>query len=367
MTARRKCQPVRIGDVIVGGAAPIVVQSMTKADTRDVDATVNEIARLHEAGCKIVRVAVPTREAAAAMHDIKRLSRLPIVADIHYDYPLALAALAAGVDALRLNPGNIRDQSKVKEIAQRAKEREVPIRIGVNAGSLPGRAKEGEGKRPPVDEVVAQMVAAAMGHIRILESLDFNQIKVSLKASDPPTMIAANRAIADQIYYPLHLGVTEAGPPRAGSIKSAVGIGVLLEEGIGDTIRVSLAGDSVTEVETAYEIIRSLETQPTGPNLIACPMCGRLEIDMLPMVAEVDEALKKIKRPLNVSVMGCVVNGPGEGMHADIGIAGGKGKGILFKHGKIVGTFPEKELVPALLRELEIMAKEDAATSHPDV
>jgi len=358
MRVRRKCQPVRIGEVVVGGAAPIAVQSMTKADTRDIEATVNEIARLHEAGCKIVRVAVPTREAADAMHVIKRRSPLPIVADIHYDYPLALAALDAGVDALRLNPGNIRDQAKVKEIARRAKEREVPIRIGVNAGSLPGRGKEGDGRRPPVDQVAEEMVAAALGHIRILESLEFDQIKVSLKASDPPTMVEANRRIADKIYYPLHLGVTEAGPPRTGAIKSAVGIGILLEEGIGDTIRVSLAGDSVTEVETAYEIIRSLETKPSGPNLIACPMCGRLEIDMLPMVAEVEQALKKIKRPLNVSVMGCVVNGPGEGMHADIGIAGGKGKGILFKHGKIVGTFPEKELVPALLRELEAMAKE---------
>ncbi len=363
MKARRKCQPVRIGEVIVGGAAPIAVQSMTKADTRDVAATVNEIARLHDAGCKIVRVAVPTREAAEAMRSIKRQSRLPIVADIHYDYPLALAALEAGVDALRLNPGNIRDPAKVREIAQRAKEREVPIRIGVNAGSLPGRGKEGEGRRPPVDQVAEQMVAAAIGHIRVLEALDFDQIKVSLKASDPPTMIEANRRIADQIYYPLHLGVTEAGPPRSGAVKSAVGIGVLLEEGIGDTIRVSLAGDSVTEVETAYEILRSLETEPSGPNLIACPTCGRLEIDMLPMVAEVEKALKKIKRPLNVSIMGCVVNGPGEGMHADIGIAGGKGKGILFKHGKIVGTFPEQELVPALLRELDAIAREDAARS----
>jgi len=359
MKPRRKCQPVRVGDVVVGGAAPIAVQSMTKSDTRDVKATLEEIARLHDAGCKIVRVAVPTREAAEAMVAIKKASKLPIIADIHYDYPLALLAIDAGVDGLRLNPGNIRDPEKVKEITRRAKERDIPIRIGVNAGSLPGRGKEGEGKRPPVEEVADAMVAAALGHIRILESLDFDQIKVSMKASDPPTMIEANRRIADKIYYPLHLGVTEAGPPRTGAIKSAVGIGVLLSEGIGDTIRVSLAGDSVEEVEVAYEILNSLSETPTGPNLIACPMCGRLEIDMLPMVAEVERALKKIKRPINVSVMGCVVNGPGEGMHADIGIAGGKSKGILFKHGKIVGTFPEKELVPALLRELEAIAKED--------
>src|SRR2546421_488771 len=271
MRARRKSVPVRVGNVVIGGAAEIVVQSMTKADTRDVKATLNEIARLKDANCRIVRVAVPTKEAAMAMVEIKKASPLPIIADIHYDAPLALMALEAGVDGLRLNPGNIKDPEKVKEITRRAKEREVPIRIGVNAGSLPGRPKEG----------------------------------------------------------------------------------------IGDTIRVSLAGDSVDEVEVGYGIVNALAEKLTGPNLIACPMCGRLEIDMLPMVAEVEKALKKIKRPINVSVMGCVVNGPGEGQHADIGIAGGKNKGILFKHGKIVGTFPENELVPALLRELEAIAKED--------
>ncbi|HEY8738745.1 MAG TPA: flavodoxin-dependent (E)-4-hydroxy-3-methylbut-2-enyl-diphosphate synthase [Candidatus Dormibacteraeota bacterium] len=363
MRPRRKSVPVRVGDVVIGGAAEIVVQSMCKSDTRDVKATLNEIGRLKDANCKIVRVAVPTKEAAEAMIEIKKGSPLPIIADIHYDAPLALLALSAGVDGLRLNPGNIKDPDKVKEITRQAKAREIPIRIGVNAGSLPGRAKEGAGVRPPTDEVVEAMVNAALGHIHILESLDFNLIKVSMKASDPPTMIAANRAIADKISYPLHLGVTESGPPRTGSVKSAVGIGVLLEEGIGDTIRVSLAGDSVDEVEVAYGIINALAEKQTGPNLIACPMCGRLEIDMLPMVAEVEKALKKIKRPINVSVMGCVVNGPGEGQHADIGIAGGKNKGILFKHGKIVGTFPEKELVPALLRELDIIAKEDAANA----
>src|SRR6266576_180363 len=347
MRPRRKSVPVRVGNVVIGGAAEIVVQSMTKADTRDVKATLNEIARLKDANCRIVRVAVPTRESAQAMVEIKKASPLPIIADIHYDAPLALMALQAGVDGLRLNPGNIKDPEKVKEITRQAKEREVPMRIGVNAGSLPGRPKEGAGVRPPTEEVVAAMVSAALGHIHILESLDYNLIKVSMKASDPPTMIAANRAIADKISYPLHLGVTEAGPPRTGAVKSAVGIGVSLE------------GDSVEEVEVGYGIVNALAEKLTGPNLIACPMCGRLEIDMLPMVAEVEKALKKIKRPINVSVMGCVVNGPGEGQHADIGIAGGKNKGILFKHGKIVGTCPEKELVPALLRELDAIAKED--------
>src|SRR5207248_2057394 len=303
MRARRKSIPVRVGDVVIGGAAEIVVQSMTKADTRDVKATLNEIARLKDANCRIVRVAVPTREAAQAMVEIKKASPLPIIADIHYDAPLALMALQAGVDGLRLNPGNIKDPEKVKEITRQAKEREVPMRIGVNAGSLPGRPKEGAGVRPPTEEVVAAMVSAALGHIHILESLDYNLIKVSMKASDPPTMIAANRAIADKISYPLHLGVTEAGPPRTGAVKSAVGIGVLLEEGIGDTIRVSLAGDSVEEVEVGYGIVNALAEKLTGPNLIACPMCGRLEIDMLPMVAEVEKALKKIKRPINVSLI----------------------------------------------------------------
>src|ERR1700716_2196029 len=245
MRARRKSVPVRVGDVVVGGAAEIVVQSMTKADTRDVRATLNEIARLKDANCRIFRVAVPTREAAQAMIEIKRGSPLPIIADIHYDAPLALLALEAGVDGLRLNPGNIKDPEKVKEITRRAKEREIPIRIGDNAGSAPGRPKEGAGVRPPTEEVVAAMVNAALGHIHILESLDFTLSKVSMKASDPPTTIAANRAIADKIAYPLHLRVTEAGPPRTGAVKSAVGIGVLLEEGIGATIRVSPARDSV--------------------------------------------------------------------------------------------------------------------------
>jgi len=255
-------------------------------------------------------------------------------------------AKALGVEAGRIAPGQWADFVAI--------DLESPSLMGWTPETLLESVIFGA-----TEEVVAAMVSAALGHIHILESLDFNLIKVSMKASDPPTMIAANRAIADKISYPLHLGVTEAGPPRTGAVKSAVGIGVLLEEGIGDTIRVSLAGDSVEEVEVGYGIVNALAEKLTGPNLIACPMCGRLEIDMLPMVAEVEKALKRIKRPINVSVMGCVVNGPGEGQHADIGIAGGKNKGILFKHGKIVGTFPEKELVPALLRELDIIAKED--------
>src|SRR3979411_1833333 len=251
MKARRKSVPVRVGDVVIGGAAEIVVQSMTKADTRDVKATLNEIARLKDANCRIVRVAVPTKEAALAMVEIKKASPLPIIADIHYDAPLPLMATGAGGDGLRLTPGNIKDPEKVKEITRRAKEREIPIRIGVNAGSLPGRAKEGAGVRPPTEEVVAAMVNAALGHIHILESLDFNLIKVSMKASDPPPLLAATRAIADKIPCRWRLGATGAGPPRPGASKSAVGIGVLLEEGIGDTIRLSLAGDPGDEGQGA--------------------------------------------------------------------------------------------------------------------
>ena len=321
MKARRKSVPVRVGNVVIGGAAEIVVQSMTKADTRDVKATLNEIARLKDANCRIVRVAVPTKEAALAMVEIKKASPLPIIADIHYDAPLALLALEAGVDGLRLNPGNIKDPEKVKEITRRAKEREGPIRIGVNAGSLPGRAKEGAGVRPPTEEVVGAMVSAALGHIHILESLDFNLIKVSMKASDPPTMIAANRAIADKIAYPLHLGVTEAGPPRTGAVKSAVGIGVLLEEGIGDTIRVSLSAEPEEEIRVGFDLLKSLGLRHRGVNIVSCPSCARQGFNVIKTVEVLEDRLKHIATPMSLSIIGCVVNGPGESKHSNIGIS----------------------------------------------
>jgi (E)-4-hydroxy-3-methylbut-2-enyl-diphosphate synthase len=386
LVPRRHTAPVRVGDVIIGGAAAIAVQSMTKTDTRDVEGTVNQIARIADAGGDVVRVTCNNREAGEAMAEIVKRSRLPIIADIHFDHRLALAALQAGVQGLRLNPGNIRERERVEEVVRGAKGRGISIRIGVNAGSLPpdemtgaayggreavqrGRREQDEDdmqvSRPP-QETAERMVRAAQGHIEILEACDFGMgmIKVSLKASDVPTTLLAYRKFAELGNpYPLHLGLTEAGPPPAGTVKSSVALGTLLQEGIGDTIRVSLTADPVDEILVGREIIKSLSATPIGPNLVACPTCGRLEIDLFAMTAAVEPYLRKIKRPLTVSVMGCVVNGPGEGAHADIGIAGGKGKGILYKHGQVVRTMDEKDLLPAIIKELERIAAEDAAAS----
>jgi len=358
---RRRTVPVNVGGVVVGGAAPVSVQTMTKTQTEDVRGTLEQIQRSAEAGADIVRVTCDTPEAGVAMREIVAQSPLPIVADIHYDAPLALRALEAGVACLRLNPGNITDSEKVRDIAREAKARGVPIRIGVNAGSIPQRKDLERGRGGSVEAAAQNMVDAAMHHIRILEDLDFTAIKVSLKASDVPTNLAANRYFASlDKPYPLHLGLTEAGPVESGSVKSAMGIGILLSEGIGDTVRVSLVGDPADEVRVGRQILANLEEKASGPNLIACPTCGRLEIDMFPMVARVEQALQKVRRPINVAVMGCVVNGPGEGMHADIGIAGGRQKGILYRGGKVIASLPEAELIEALLRELDTIAAEDA-------
>ncbi len=361
MIERRKTRPIKVGSVVVGGAAPISVQTMTKTPTEDARGTLEQISRAADAGADIIRVTCDTAEAAEALKDIVRGSRLPVVADIHYDAPLALMALDAGVHCLRLNPGNIRQPEKVAEIARRCQELGVPIRIGVNAGSLPDRKSlaRGRGEGGP-DDVAQRMVDAAMGHIAILEELGFQDIKVSLKASDVLTNIAANRLFAGlPNRYPLHVGLTEAGPTATGALKSAMGIGILLAEGIGDTIRVSLVDQPEVEVKVGRQILANLQEKPTGPNLVACPTCGRLEIDMMPMVARVETALQRVKRPITVSVMGCVVNGPGEGMHADIGIAGGRQKGILYRKGKVISTMPESELVDSLVRELDRIADED--------
>jgi len=361
MIERRRTRPIKVGSVVIGGAAPISVQTMTKTPTEDVRATLDQISRAADAGADIIRVTCDTEEAGEALKQIVKGSRLPIVADIHYDAPLALMALDAGIQCLRLNPGNIRQPEKVSEIARRCQELGVPIRIGVNAGSLPDRKtlERGRGQGGP-DDVAQRMVDAALGHLQILEALGFQDIKVSLKASDVLTNIAANRLFATlPNRYPLHLGLTEAGPTATGSLKSAMGIGILLAEGIGDTIRVSLVDQPEVEVKVARQILANLQEKPTGPNLIACPTCGRLEIDMMPMVARVETALQRVKRPITVSVMGCVVNGPGEGMHADIGIAGGKQKGILYRKGKVISTMPESELVDSLVRELDRIADED--------
>jgi len=357
---RRRTVPVNVGGVVIGGAAPVSVQTMTKTQTEDINATLAQVTRAAGAGADIIRITCDTKEAAVALKEIVRRSPIPIIADIHYDAPLALAALDAGIACLRLNPGNITDVAKVRDIAREAKARDVPIRIGVNSGSIPQRKDLERGRGATIEDTAERMVEAALGHIRVLEELDFRLIKVSLKASDVLTNLAANRRFAAlNNGYPLHLGLTEAGPVDTGSIKSAMGIGILLNEGIGDTIRVSLVGEPEEEVRVARQILANLQEHAVGPNLIACPTCGRLEIDMVPMVKRVSDALLRVKRSINVSVMGCVVNGPGEGMHADIGIAGGRKKGILFKAGRNIASLPEQELIDALLAEIDAIADED--------
>lgn len=346
MIARRQSKPVNVGTVTIGGDAPVVVQSMTKTDTRNIPATTTQVRELADCGCEIVRMAVPDNEAAKALSTIKRSSPIPIIADIHFDYRLALAALKANVDGLRLNPGNIRDPEQIASVVHAAKERAVPIRIGINAGSLPPASK-------PYLSIAEHMVSAAIEQIHLLESLDFDLIKVSLKAFNVPTTIEAYRLIAARIPYPLHLGITEAGLPRAGAIRSAVGIGILLHDGIGDTIRVSLSTPPCEEVYTAFEILKSLELRQKGPILISCPSCGRSEIDIIGLAESVDRNLRKISKPIKVAVMGCVVNGPGEAKEADVGIACGKGKGAIFRKGQIIRTVPEKDLLKSLMLEID--------------
>jgi (E)-4-hydroxy-3-methylbut-2-enyl-diphosphate synthase len=342
---RRTSKPLRIGKVTVGGDAPIVVQSMTKTDTRDIPATINQIKELEDCGCEIVRVAVPDKEASESIAAIKKGVSLPIIADIHFDYRLALAALQAGVDGLRLNPGNIGDREQIARVVAAAKEREVPIRIGVNAGSLPANFQ-------PKAPTAKRMVNIALKQIGLMEGLDFDLIKVSLKAFDVPTTIRAYQMIADKMPYPLHLGVTEAGLPRTGAVRSAIGIGILLYQGIGDTIRVSLSAHPCEEVFVAYEILKSLGLRQRGPTLVSCPSCGRAEVDIIALAEAVSKRLEKISKPIKVAVMGCVVNGPGEAKDADVGIACGKGKGAIFKRGEVVGTAEEKDFLEALMTEV---------------
>ena len=346
MTKRRISKAIKIGGVTIGGGAPISVQSMTKTDTRDARATIRQIKELEEYGCELIRVAVPDAEAADALVKIKRGIAIPLLADIHFDYRLALAALEAGVDGLRLNPGNIGEADKVKAVALAAKERGVPIRIGVNAGSLPKTVNRKL-------SVADRMVAAALEQVRLLESLDFDLIKISLKAFDVPTTIEAYRSIAEKIPYPLHIGITESGLPRTGIIRSAVGIGTLLYMGIGDTIRVSLTAHPREEVIAGYEILKSLDLRQRGPVLVSCPTCGRAEVDIVELAQRVETELLKMDKPIKVAVMGCVVNGPGEAKDADVGIACGKGKAILFRKGVQVGVMEEKDIFTALMREVE--------------
>jgi (E)-4-hydroxy-3-methylbut-2-enyl-diphosphate synthase len=327
---------------------------MTCTDTADVDATLRQLHELADAGCDVVRIAVPDKEAAAALPEIVRQTPVPVIADIHFDYRWALAAIESGFHALRLNPGNIRDPEKVKTVVKAAKERGIPIRIGVNAGSLPPIPALADGEMPP--SMVQRMVDAALWEIKILEEMDYDNIKISMKAFEVPSMVEANRELARILDergtpYPLHLGVTEAGTPRAGSVRSAIGIGMLLAEGIGDTIRVSLAADPKEEVPVCYDILNTLGLRRRGAILVACPTCGRIEIDLIPLAQKVEEHFNKVGKPITVAVMGCVVNGPGEAKMADLGIAGGKGRGVIFRKGEIIRTVDEPQFMEALIEE----------------
>jgi len=351
---RHLTRQIFIGNVPVGGGAPVSVQSMTNTDTRDVESTVAQIERLAQAGCEIVRVAVPDSTAAEALRHIKNRSPLPVIADIHFDYRLALKAVENGVDGLRLNPGNIGDESRVREVVRAAQERSIPIRIGVNAGSLDKSILE------KYSGITAEgLVESALQHVRILEELKFFDIKISLKAFDIPLLLEAYRLVSQKVDYPLHIGVTEAGTPWAGTIRSAVGIGSLLSQGIGDTLRVSLTGDPVEEVRVGFEILKALGLRQRGPVIVSCPTCGRTEIELIRIAQEVEKAIQHIKEPIKVAVMGCVVNGPGEAREADVGIAGGKGVGLLFKKGQVIRKVREADLVDELLKEIDSMLKKD--------
>lgn len=346
---RRKTRPVKVGRYTIGGDAAIVVQSMTKTDTRDIDKTVEQVQQLEEAGCEVVRLAVPDVDAAKALKDIrKKCPDSVLVSDIHFQYKFALMALDAGIDKLRINPGNIGDAEKVRTVVRRAQEQKVPIRIGVNAGSLERRLLEKYGF--PTPEAMAE---SAEYHIRILEDLGFGDTIVSLKSSNVKLTVAAYRLLAQRCDYPFHLGITEAGTQFSGTVKSCVGMGMLLAEGIGDTIRVSLATDPREEVRVAYELLKSLELRSRGPVVIACPTCGRLEVDLFKIAGEIEQATSHIKMPLSLAVMGCAVNGPGEAREADLGVAAGRGNGMIYRQGKAIRRVSENEIVPALLEEID--------------
>lgn len=342
MIKRRKSKQISIGNVKIGGDAPISVQSMCNTDTRDVETTLNQIHELAAKGCELVRLAVLNQEAADAIKDIVKKSPVPLIADIHFDYKLAIKCINNGINALRLNPGNIGKRENVEKVVTLAKQQQIPIRIGVNAGSL---EKDLLNKDIPLSE---KMVLSALGHIKILEDLNFDLIKVSLKSSDVLTTIEAYRSIAEKVPYPLHLGVTEAGTLRGGLIKSSVGLGTLLAEGIGDTIRVSLTENPVEEVSAGFDILKSLGLRERGVNFVSCPTCGRTQIDLIGLAKKVEERFKDFDKPITIATMGCAVNGPGEARHADFGIAGGVNEGIVFKKGEIIAKVPEKDLLSKL-------------------
>ncbi|QXE87920.1 flavodoxin-dependent (E)-4-hydroxy-3-methylbut-2-enyl-diphosphate synthase [Geomonas nitrogeniifigens] len=344
---KKLTRQIKIGNVPIGGGAPCSVQSMCSTDTRNVAATLDQIGRLAEAGCEIVRCAVPDMDAAQALAAIKAGSPMPLIADIHFDYKLALKALESGVDGLRLNPGNIGERWKVAEVVKAAAERQIPIRIGVNGGSLEKELLVKYGHPTP-----EAMVESALGHVRILEELNYREIKISIKVSDVLRTLEAYQLLSEAVDYPLHIGVTEAGTIFSGTIKSSVGLGILLHQGIGDTMRVSLTGDPVHEVRVAYDILKSLGLRQRGINFVSCPTCGRCQIDLIPVAEEVERRLAHLDRNITVAVMGCSVNGPGEAREADFGIAGGRGEGLLFKHGEILRKVPQDQLADALIEEV---------------
>jgi len=350
---RKKTRQIHIGPVAIGGGAPISVQSMTNTKTTDTEATVAQIRALQAAGCDIVRLAVPDMDAAKNLGNIIKQVRVPLIADIHFDYKLAIEAIHQGISALRLNPGNIGGEEKVRAVVREAKAAQIPIRIGVNAGSLDKKILAQYGGITP-----EAMVASAMEHVHILEAQDFYDMKISLKAHDVPLTLAAYRLMSETCDYPLHLGITEAGTVNTGIIKSAVGIGALLAEGIGDTLRVSLTGDPVVEVRVANEILKSLGLKEYGPTLVACPTCGRTSIDLPAIAAQVEQKLAGMTDPIEVAVMGCVVNGPGEARGADVGIAGGKGEGLIFRKGEIIRKVPEDQLIRELFKEIDAIIEE---------
>lgn len=359
MIHRKDTRPVRVGNLTIGGSDKVVVQSMTTTKTHDVEATVKEIHRLEEAGCQVVRVACPDERAADAIADIKKQINIPLVVDIHFDYKLALKAIEGGADKIRINPGNIGKRRKVEAVVNAAKEKGVPIRIGVNAGSLEKRILEKYGY-PTADG----MVESALHHIQILEELDFHDIIVSLKASDVRLAIEAYEKAAEKISYPLHLGITEAGTLFAGTVKSAAGLGAILSKGIGSTLRVSLSADPVEEVKVARELLKTFALSDNAATLISCPTCGRIEIDLISIANEVEEYIQNIKAPIKVAVLGCAVNGPGEAREADIGIAGARGEGLLFRHGEIIRKVPEEIMVEELKKEVDKIAEEYLANKE---
>ena len=347
---RKQKRIVNIGGVKIGGDNPVAIQSMCNTDTRDVKATVNQIHELENAGCEIIRVAVPDMVAAKAVADIKKQIHIPLVVDIHFDYRLALECMKNGADKVRINPGNIGDRDRVKQVVEMAKEREIPIRIGVNGGSLERELLQKYG-----GVTADALVESAMGHVAILDELNFNNVVVSIKISDVPKMLCAYRKFNEISDIPLHIGVTESVTLKGGTVKSAVGIGALLAEGIGDTMRVSLTANPVEEIYAAYDIQKVLGMRKTGAEIVSCPTCGRTQLDLISIANEVEKRAANIDKPIKIAVMGCAVNGPGEAREADIGIAGGKGEGLIFKKGEIIKKVPQDSLVDELMKEIETL------------